>query len=72
MIIEQLQLTDVKGVVTPGDRVAGTDDDEAPLMGDQASLFRSVAARSNYLAQDRPDIAYAVKEICRKMSTPTV
>ena len=37
----------------------------------EVAQFRSVAARSNYLSQDRPDIAYAVKEICGQMSTPT-
>ena len=29
-----------------------------------------MAARSNYLAADRPDIQYAVKEICRRMAKP--
>ena len=38
----------------------------------EAAVFRSVAARANYLAQDRPDIMFAVKEICRSMSAPTV
>ena len=33
-------------------------------------MYRSVAARCNYLAQDRPDVQYAVKEICRTMSKP--
>jgi hypothetical protein len=35
-----------------------------------ASLFRSFAARANYLALDRPDIAQATKELCRRMSAP--
>ncbi len=29
------------------------------------------AARANFLASDRPDIAFAVKELCRGMSAPT-
>ncbi len=36
-----------------------------------ATVFRALAARANYLAQDRPDIQYAVKEIARRMSRPT-
>jgi hypothetical protein len=32
--------------------------------------FRALAATANYLAQDRADIQYAAKEICRKMSSP--
>ncbi len=35
-----------------------------------ASLFRSFAARANYLALDRPDISQATKELCRRMSAP--
>ena len=42
----------------------------AELVGAEATRFRAVAARANYLAADRPDIQYAVKEICRKMSGP--
>ena len=29
-----------------------------------------MAARANYLSADRPDIQYAVKEICRRMAKP--
>ncbi len=32
--------------------------------------YRAVAARANYLALDRPDIQYSVKEMCRGMSEP--
>ncbi len=35
-----------------------------------ASLFRSFAARANYLAMDRPDLSQATKELCRRMSDP--
>jgi hypothetical protein len=38
---------------------------------ESATGFRRVAARCNYLAQDRIDIGYAVKTICRDMSKPT-
>ena len=33
--------------------------------------YRGYAARLNYLAADRPDIAYAVKEVCRGVAKPT-
>ena len=32
--------------------------------------FRGLAARANYLAQDRPDVQFSAKEICRRMSRP--
>ena len=34
--------------------------------------FRALAARANYLALDRPDIQFAVKEVARRMATPRV
>ena len=36
-----------------------------------AREYRALAARSNYLAADRMDIQFAVKEMCRGMSAPT-
>ena len=44
---------------------------DAPLGKDAASMYRSCVARANYLALDRPNIAFAVKESCRDMSAPT-
>ena len=34
--------------------------------------YRSVVARCNYLAQDRFEIAFTTKELCRAMAEPTV
>ncbi len=45
-------------------------DEDPPLGPAEASTFRALAARANYLAQDRPDIQFAVKEIARRMATP--
>ena len=42
------------------------------LEGPAVSKYRGMAARANYLAQDRPDLAYAAKELTRKMQHPTV
>ena len=36
----------------------------------EAREFRGLAARANYLAQDRPDIQYAAKEACRGHGQP--
>jgi hypothetical protein len=44
--------------------------DEEDLPEKTARLFRSFAARANYLALDRPDISQATKELCRRMSAP--
>ena len=37
----------------------------------EATLFRALAARANYLAMDRPECASATKELCRFFATPT-
>ena len=39
---------------------------------EQATQYRAMVARCNYLSQDRSDIQFAVKELCRSMSRPTV
>ena len=59
-------------VVTPGEKreVKEEEGEEQELRGADATLFRALVARANYLAQDRTDIAFAVKELCRRMSSP--
>ena len=39
--------------------------DETELCPREASEYRAAAARLNYLAMDRPEIAFATKELCR-------
>ena len=43
-----------------------------PLDVEAASLYRAGAARANYLALDRADLTLAAKELCRRMSSPTM
>ena len=33
-------------------------------------MYRALVARANYMAQDRADIGFAVKELCRHMANP--
>ena len=37
---------------------------------DEATMFRALSARANFLAQDRPDINFSTKELCREFSQP--
>ena len=46
------------------------DGEDQELDAGAARLYRAVAARLNYIAPDRPDIGYAVKESARSMSRP--
>ena len=72
ILIKEMGLGEANAVKTPGvkDRDKG-EHGEQPLDKAEASMYRSCVARANYLAQDRPDIAYAVKEACRDMANPT-
>ena len=79
LIVEQLGLQDSKIVSTPGvdgPAIGGgaaeqEEVEEEALPPAEATLFRGIAARCNYLQPDRPDIQFAVKECCRLMSRPT-
>ena len=41
------------------------EEDRERLNNQDASQYRALAAGANYLALDRTDVQYAVKEICR-------
>ena len=49
------------------------DDDEGAdlLSSSDVIVYRAIAALCNYLQPDRPDIQYAVKEVCRFTTKPT-
>ena len=68
LLVEELKVE--KGLATPGveDR---EEEDDSELKAEEASRYRSLVARANYLAIDRPDICFSVKELCRSMPTPT-
>ena len=74
VIIEELDLLSAKPVVTPGvDEVASDEPGLGARLLDPAmsSCYRALAARANYIAVDRADCQYAIKELCRDMSAPT-
>ena len=72
-IIEEMGLKEgSKGLVWPCMKEDSPEEDEEELNPEEARHFRKVAARANYLGLDRMDIQFAVKEICREMSRPTV
>ena len=74
IIVEAMGMKDAKGVATPteDEKVWEEEANDEELDAEKATKFRKVGARANYLAADRPDIMYSVKEICRQMSRPTV
>ena len=40
------------------------------LTPEAATTYRALSARGNFLAQDRPDIAFSCKELCREFAAP--
>ena len=58
-----------RGLTTPGLRDPGGDPDVASDM--DPAEFRSLAMRAAYLSLDRPELQYAVKELCRNLVSPT-
>ena len=71
LIWEKLGLTRAsRGATTAFVREDVEGDDEV-LEAADATLFRQVAARVNYLSMDRPDIQFAVKEVCGHMAVLT-
>ena len=71
LLIEAMGVRDGKGLATPGVDERDDDQPDEMLDGQWAASYRSIVARANYLATGRPDIAFAVKELCRTMSQPT-
>ena len=71
--MKDLGLESCNPVVTPGENDEPvTKDGEEKLSEDQASKYKSVVARANYLALDRPESQFATKECAKAMSNPTV
>ena len=72
IIIDQLGLQEAKPVSTPGTKEEGRTqaNHEDKLNDKDTSSYRAIVARCNYIAPDRPDIAYIVKELARSMANP--
>ena len=71
ILIRDLKLTAAKAMATPGIKLPViSDEDNRCFPPDEATRFRQLIARSNFISQDRPDVQYAVKEIARGMANP--
>ena len=68
ILLKELNLENAKEVATPGVRCDETDSET--LSAAEMSRYRSLVMRGCYLALDRPDVAYACKELARAMSSP--
>ena len=60
LIVEQVTKDGARTTTTPGNGLAKEGEDEKELVGEQATQYRALAARCNYLSMDRPDMQFAV------------
>ena len=71
LVIKELGLATAKPVSTPSTTEEVGKLDEVLLNAGHSQKFRSVAARVNFLAQDRPDLQHASRGVLQHMSNPT-
>ena len=78
-LLAEAEMAGCKAVCSPGvansrehEGQAGSAGAEAVLEGQEATHYRRQVARMNYLAQDRIDLSFAVKEVARTMDSPPV
>ena len=71
LIVSQLGLTEAKELSCPSAEEVKRFDDETKLNAEYTTQYKSIVARANYLATDRPDIQFAVKKLATSMSNPT-
>ena len=74
VLVQELELEAARSLSAPGvDEPVDKDEDlEVALDPDAASSYRALAARCNYIAVDRADAQFAIKELCRDMANPVV
>ena len=72
IIIDEMGVRNGRTAKTPGekDKLESENGEDEELSGSEATMYRALAARANYVAADRPDVQFSVKEICRKMAVP--
>ena len=76
IMIEALGMTGCKPLGTPAAEESHktTEAEEAqglePFNNEDTTAFRGLVARANYMAQDRAELQFPVKELCRSMSAP--
>jgi hypothetical protein len=68
-ILERAGMSDCKPCSTPVDTQAKLSEDDGPPVADTTS-YRSLTGALQYLTFSRPDIAYAVQQVCLHMHTP--
>ena len=73
LVVRELGLENATPIACPGAKPATGEEgaeDNIEMSREDARRYRAIAARLNYLAPDRTDIGYALKEAARNMASP--
>jgi hypothetical protein len=70
-VFEQFQMTQCKTASSPMAPESVVDDDSAHLGPEMHAVFRSALGKIAWTVGERPDCAFAVKELSRKAAAPT-
>jgi len=73
IMVKHLNLEGCTPLAAPNEKINPkhlSDEDIKELSREDASAYRALAARGNFLSIDRSDIRYTVKELARRMSKP--
>ena len=71
IIVKEMEVSNAASVVSQGVETSALSEEDDPLLDrEHAHKFRRIIARANFLAQDRMDIQYSVKEGARGMANP--
>ena len=63
ILVKELGWSEARPVSTPGENQVINDHEDEPLSDPDASRYRALAARENYLSADRTDFVSTTKEI---------
>ena len=69
LLVQQMGCDQSRKVTTPGtdaEKRADQDLQDEQLGDEETTMFRSQAARINYMSQDRLEILYSGKEVCKE------
>ena len=70
IITKSTEVEHARSARAPGARRTQGPQDEQPLFREEATRYRAVVARLNYLALDRPDLQFASKTLSKGMADP--
>eukprot|EP00969_Alexandrium_andersonii_P167944 7424877-Alexandrium_andersonii.AAC.1 len=70
-IVKDLNLEEANPVLTPGTELDYQEGDDELLSGFEKEIYGRCVGKAIYMATERPEAQYAIKEMAREISNPT-